>query len=75
MGNVIKKKKPLLSKIIAKIKGGSLPDEYSSFNSDVSLGDVRISGEDMTAIDLRRNDLKAMKHSNADSVVSLDDNG
>ena len=74
MGVVVKKKKPLFAKIIRKIKGGSVINEQKYVNPEVSLGDVHINGEDISTIDLMRNELKTMKHGNTDAVVTFDGN-
>jgi len=72
MGNVIKKKKKsLLSRIIGKIKSDSLTHVQDGFASDVPLNESRTNGEDITAIESRRNELRIDKHGNSDAMVNF----
>jgi len=72
MSNVIKKKKKsLLSRIIGKIKGGSFQHGQDDFTSDVPLNDICTNGEDINAIESRRNELRAAKHGNSDAMVNF----
>jgi hypothetical protein len=70
MSSVVKKKKKtLIAKIIEKAKGESNPQEQEGIALDIPLSDTRTNGVDMETILSRRNELRAMQHSNSDVMV------
>ncbi|MDR0219939.1 MAG: hypothetical protein LBI54_00860 [Lachnospiraceae bacterium] len=60
MCSVVKKKeKTLPARIIGRIRAEASPYKHEGMVSDVPLGDVRTSGDDLAAIEARRNELRA----------------
>jgi len=66
---VKKKKKPLLAKILDKIKGESISSEQRDISPDVPFNDIRTDDDVANAIAARRNELRAAQHDNSDAAV------
>ena len=74
MSNVVKeKRKPLLSRVIGRIKVSSSHGQ-EGVASDVPLDDVRTDGEDIVTIASRRSEIRKAIHGNTDAMVTFDMN-
>jgi len=75
MGCVIKKKKKsVFDKIIGKIKSDPIPSGQGDITFNISLDDISADNDDVAAITLRRNELRAGKFDNSDAMVSFENN-
>lgn len=76
MSSVIKeKRKPLLKRVIDKIKPEPLLCEERGIDPNVSLNDIHTRREDIATIASRRNELKGSKQDKSDAMVAFRNNG
>ena len=76
MSCVIKKnKKPLLARVIGKIKTEPLPYQQDGVASDVPLNEIRTGDDDIAIIVSRRGELRAVKHGGSDAMVIFNRSG
>ena len=70
MGCVVRKqRKTLLSRILRKLKTELSSHEQRTISEDVFLEATRVNDVDNTAIESRRNDIRAVKHGNSDVII------
>ena len=73
-GVVKKKKKSWFARFFGKTKDSPLSHEQEGMAFDVPLDDVRTDEEEAVAIAQRREELRAARFGNSDTVVTFDGN-